>query len=153
VVALDEADSEAGSQVKADNEFLLSAGEAVDDEESDSGSQVIALEDSESFDQDAATMLKSEEGGLGAEAFEPIGAEGGLESAPGAAGGQPVYVQVPQVETPYSVWNVLALGTVAGMLALSGMMMVDVMLNMWAFSGTNGVSTGLMDMFVSMFGM
>jgi hypothetical protein len=152
VVALDEADQEAGSQVKADNEFLLSAGESLDEEESDSGSQVIALEDSESFDQDAATMLKSEEGALGAEAFEPIGAEGGLETAPGA-GGQPVYVQVPQVEAPYSVWNVLALGTVAGMLALSGMMMVDVMLNMWAFSGTNSASTGLMDMFVSMFGM
>jgi len=153
VVALDDADQEAGSQVKADNEFLLSAGETLDDEESDSGSQVIALEDSESFDQDAATMLKSEEGALGAEAFEPIGGEGGLETAPGMGGGQPVYVQVPQVETPYSVWNVLALGTVAGMLALSGMMMVDVMLNMWMFGGTNSVSTGLMDMFVGMFGM
>ena len=87
------------------------------------------------------------------EAFEPIGAEGGLEAAGGVGGGQPVYVQVPQVETPYSVWNVLALGTVAGMLALSGMMMVDVMLNMWAFNQPNSASTGLMDMFVSMFGM
>jgi hypothetical protein len=152
VVALDEAEQDAGTQVKADNEFLLSAGETLDDEESDSGSQVIALEDSESFDQDAATMLKSEEGALGAEAFEPIGGEG-LEATPGMGGGQPVYVQVPKTETPYSVWNVLALGTVAGMLALSGMMMVDVMLNMWAFGGTNSVSTGLMDMFVSMFGM
>jgi hypothetical protein len=39
------------------------------------------------------------------------------------------------------------------MLALSGMMMVDVMLNMWSFSGTTSLSTGLMDVFVSMFGM
>ena len=155
VVALggEEADQDVATQVKADNEFLLSASDSLDDEESDSGSQVIALEDSESFDQDAATMLKTEEGALGAEAFEPVGVEEGLEGAAPAVGGQPVYVTVPRTEAPYSVWNVLALGTVAGMLALSGMMMVDVMLNMWSFSGTNSVSTGLMDAFVGMFGM
>src|SRR5262249_34472599 len=126
VVSLDEeaVDQEAGSQVKADNEFLLSAGETLDEDESDSGSQVIALEDSESFDQDAATMLKSEEGALATEAFQPVGMESGLEGAAAAPGAQPVYVQVPSAETPYSVWNVLFLGGVAGMLALSGMMMV-----------------------------
>src|SRR6476646_8213015 len=44
VVSHDDAavDQEAGSQVKADNEFLLSAGETLDEDESDSGSQVIA---------------------------------------------------------------------------------------------------------------
>jgi hypothetical protein len=141
------------SGIKADNEFLLSAGDTLDEDESDSGSQVIALEDSESFDQEAATMLKADEGALGAEAFQPLGAEGALEGAPaGAIAGQPVYVQRP-VEAPYSVANVISLGLVAGMLALSGMMMVDVMLNMWSFSQPNGVSTGLMDAFVSMFGM
>ena len=30
----------------------------------------------------------------------------------------------------------MSLGTVAGLLALAGMMMVDVMLNMWSFDGT-----------------
>jgi hypothetical protein len=156
VVSLDDAavDEEAGSQVKADNEFLLSAGETLDEDESDSGSQVIALEDSESFDQDAATMLKADEAGLGADAFQPVGMEAGLEGAGAAAPGtQPVYVQVASAETPYSVWNVLFLGGVAGMLALSGMMMVDVMLNMWNFSGTGSLSTGIMDAFISMFGM
>jgi len=64
-----------------------------------------------------------------------------------------MYVQVAGAETPYSVWNVLFLGGVAGMLALSGMMMVDVMLNMWNFSGTGSLSTGIMDAFISMFGM
>jgi hypothetical protein len=139
--------------VKADNEFLLSAGETLDEDESDSGSQVIALEDSESFDQDAATMLKADEAGLAADAFQPVGMESGLEGATAAPGAQPVYVQVASAETPYSVWNVLFLGGVAGMLALSGMMMVDVMLNMWNFSGTGSLSTGIMDAFISMFGM
>jgi hypothetical protein len=155
VVSLDDAavDEEAGSQVKADNEFLLSAGETLDEDESDSGSQVIALEDSESFDQDAATMLKADEAGLAADAFQPVGVEAGLEGATATPGAQPVYVQVASAETPYSVWNVLFLGGVAGMLALSGMMMVDVMLNMWNFSGTGTLSTGIMDAFISMFGM
>jgi hypothetical protein len=155
VVSLDDAavDEEAGSQVKADNEFLLSAGETLDEDESDSGSQVIALEDSESFDQDAATMLKADEAGLAADAFQPVGVEAGLEGAGAAPGGHPVYVQVASAETPYSVWNVLFLGGVAGMLALGGMMMVDVMLNMWNFSGTGSLSTGIMDAFISMFGL
>lgn len=154
VVALggEEADQDQPMQVKADNEFLLSASDTLDEDDSDSGSQVIALEDSASFDQDAATMLKADEGALATESFQPIGAEGGLEAAPGM-GGQPVYVQVASAETPYSVWNVLFLGTVAGMLALSGMMMVDVMLNMWSFSGTNSVSTGIMDAFLNMVNM
>src|SRR5438552_3228545 len=131
VVALgtEEADQDQPTQVKADNEFLLSASDTLDEDDSDSGSQVIALEDSASFDQDAATMLKADEGALAAESFQPIGAEG-LEAAPGL-GPQAVYVQTVAAEPPYSVWNVLGLGTVAGMLALAGMMMVDVMLNMW----------------------
>jgi hypothetical protein len=148
VIALEAeaADPDQATQLKADNEFLLSPGDALQEDESDSGSQVIALEDSESFDQDAATMLKAEPGGaLAADAFQPVGE--GLGAA------QPVYVQVPTVETPYSVWNVLALGLVAGMLALSGMMMTDVMLNMWSFNGTSSVSTGIMDMFLSTFGL
>jgi hypothetical protein len=153
-VGADAGADEHPSGIKADNEFLLSAGEAMDEDESDSGSQVIALEDSESFDQEAATMLRTdEEGALGADAFQPLGAEGALEGAPAAAAaGQPVYVQ-RAVEAPYAMATVISLGLVAGMLALSGMMMVDVMLNMWSFSEPNSVSTGLGDVFVSMFGM
>ena len=81
---------------------MLSAGETLDEDESDSGSQVIALEDSESFDQDAATMLKADEGGLGVDAFQPVGMESGIGGAATAtAGGQPMYVQVASAETPY----------------------------------------------------
>jgi hypothetical protein len=153
VLGTEAADQDQATQIKADNEFLLSAGDTLEEDESDSGSQVIALEDSESFDQDAATMLK-QEGALGADVFTPLGAEGALEGvAPGVGAVQPAYVQTVAAEPPYSVWNVLSLGVVAGMLALSGMMMVDVMLNMWSFSSPNSVSTGLMDVFVSMLGM
>jgi len=148
VIALETeaADPDQATQLKADNEFLLSPGEGAQEDESDSGSQVIALEDSESFDQEAATMLKSE-GALAAD-FQPVGME------PGAMGaGQPVYVQVPTVETPYSIWNVLSLGLVVMLLCVSGMMMMDIMFNMWSFSGTTSVTTGVMDAFLSILNM
>ena len=103
VIALETeaADPDQATQLKADNEFLLSPGETLAEDESDSGSQVIALEDSESFDQEAATMLKAEGGALAADAFQPVGMEAGAMGA-----GQPVYVQVPTQELPYSIWPV-----------------------------------------------
>jgi hypothetical protein len=144
---------EGGSALKSDNEFLLSAGSSLEEDESDSGSQVIALEDSESFDQEAATMLKPGEG-LADDAFQPVVVEPSFEAAPetGAAA-QPMYVTVPATEAPYSVWNVISLGTAAGLLALAGMMMVDLMLNMWSFDEPSSITTGLMDGFVGMLGM
>jgi hypothetical protein len=159
VISLEQeaADPDQATQLKADQDFQLTpAGAEAIDDESDSGSQVIALEDSEAFDQEAATMLKSEPGGaLAADAFQPMGDPG--MGAGGAMGGmapaQPVYVQVPVVEAPYSIWNVLSLMAIALMLSLGAMMMVDVMLNMWSFSGQSSITTGIMDMFTSTFGL
>jgi hypothetical protein len=103
-------------------------------------------------------MLKSEPGGaLAADAFQPIGSEAGMGMGAGSMGGlapsQPVYVQVPVVEAPYSIWNVLSLMAIALMLSLGAMMMVDLMLNMWSFSGSSSITTGIMDMFTSTFGL
>jgi hypothetical protein len=157
VISLDAeaADPDQATQLKADNEFLLAPGDKAEDE-SDSGSQVIALEDSEAFDQDAATMLGAQQAAapvLTADAFQPIGADLGAPAAVGMAAGQPVYVQVPAQEMPYSVWNVLSLGTVALLLALGGMLMTDVMLNMWSFGGTTSASTQVMDFFIKTFNL
>lgn len=148
------------TQVKADDEFQLSA-EGVQEEESDSGSQVIALEDSESFDREAATMLRpgEEAAPLAGDMFqalapeEAVVQEGFEQPALGAAPVQPAYVSVAALEPAYSVWNVLSLTAVTLLLALSGMLMVDVMLNMWQFAGTSSVGTGLADAIVAMFGL
>jgi hypothetical protein len=155
IVALETegADPDQATQLKADNEFLLSPGDTLTEDESDSGSQVIALEDSESFDQEAATMLKAEPAGLAPDAFTPVVADTGLAAAPGMMPTQPTYVQVPVVEQPYSVWNVISLSLAVLLLAMAGMLMVDVMLNMWSFSEPGTVSTGIMDMFLATFGM
>lgn len=167
VISLEDeaADPDQATQLKADDQFLLSPGDAMVDDESDSGSQVIALEDSEGFDQDAATMLGAGDAGLLTEdafAAMPVDALGAAAigtqatAMPGMTGGavsQPVYVQVPVVEAPYSIWNVLSLSLVTLLLALCGMLMVDVMLNMWAFDGAGSLSTAVMDGVISMFGL
>ena len=168
VISLEDeaADPDQATQLKADDQFLLSPGDALVDDESDSGSQVIALEDSEGFDQDAATMLGGGDGGLLTEdafAAMPVDALGAAAiggqamAMPGgmqAAGmSQPVYVQVPIVEAPYSIWNVLSLSLVTLLLAICGMLMVDVMLNMWYFDGTGTLSTSLMDAVISAFAL
>ena len=154
VVSLDDEafDPDQATQLKADDQFLLSPSDNLLEDESDSGSQVIALEDSEAFDQDAATMLRSEGAALTDDAFVPAPSD-----ALGAQGqqmaGAPVYVQVPMVETPYSIWNVLSLGSIAMLLALTGMLMVDIMLNMWMWDDGQARSMALMDLMLSTFGM
>jgi hypothetical protein len=163
VIALEEepADPEEATQLKADDQFMLSASDALMEDESDSGSQVIALEDSEAFDENAATMLKpGEPGMLADDAFaaatmaapaDPLAAATLAPGAMPAGVGMPVYVQ--QAELPYSIWNVLSLFAIVMLLALTGMFMTDVMLNMWSWNGAGQASTGLMDSVISMFGL
>lgn len=158
VISLSEeaADQDEATQLKADDQFMLSPSDNLQEDESDSGSQVIALEDSAAFDENAATLLKQEQPGmLGEEAF---GAAVAMPAEPLAAatisptfGAAPVYV--PPVEAPYSIWNVLGLMATAGVLALCGMLMVDVMMNMWSWNGADApVSSGIMNAILGMFG-
>jgi hypothetical protein len=175
VIALDDdgGDPDQATQLKQDDQFLLSPTDSLGDDESDSGSQVIALEDSESFDADAATMLRSGAvpGAMGAMApmsedpfasaqvvmepfadATPVAGGMGMAGMPGV-GAQPVYVQVPVVEAPYSVWNVLGLFLVTIMLVGCGMLAFDILLNMWVFDSQSSMSTALMDAAISTFGL
>jgi hypothetical protein len=56
-------------------------------------------------------------------------------------------------EAPYSIWNVLGLLACVLVLALTGMLMTDLMRNMWAFDSSQVASTGLMDAFLSAFNL
>jgi len=166
VISLEEevADPDLATQLKADEAFSLSpaSAEGGADDESDSGSQVIALEDSSAFDQNAATMLNQGAGPLLTEgAFTEMPMPGFDMNAgvapmmPGAMPGmqgQPYVVAAP-VEAPYSVWNVLGLMATAGVLALSGMLMWDVMLNLWSYDQGATASTSLMDFFIGAVGL
>ncbi len=127
-----------------DDDFLLTPVESGDAMDDDSGSQVIAL-DTDEIDAEEATLISEdfEEGGAialeeGVEAVAPLGAAaGGIAAAPEAA---------------YSLWNVVGLGMCALMLALSGMMMTDLVRNMWSWDGAYSLNSTLMDAISGMFG-
>ena len=159
VVGLDDADpfdgleavDSAPAPVKKDEEFLLSPSDEMFMDESDSGSQVIALEDSEAFDQDAG-MAQPDAGGQALLA-ETAGLEqqldsldsGGTPATPiAAAAPAPVSVTPDAPETPYTIWNVLGLLLIIMFLSLSGILMTDMMMNMWAWEEEgHEVATGI----------
>jgi excisionase family DNA binding protein len=148
--------SEEATILKADDEFMLSTGGDLGSDESDSGSQVIALEDSEAFDENAATMLRPNQPGLVVEdldsAFDGLGG-GETTGATPAAAGAPGYLTAAPPEAPYTVMNVAALVCCVFLLMITGMLMTDLMRNMWAFDTDRMMSTSLMDGILSALGM
>ena len=144
VIALEEepADPEEATQLKADDQFMLSASDALMEDESDSGSQVIALEDSEAFDENAATMLKAGEqpGLLSDDAFAaaataaPMDPLAAATLSPGMAP-----AGAPDVHAAGGIalfhLECASLFAIVILLAFTGMFMTDVMLNMWSWNG------------------
>ncbi len=88
-----------------------------------------------------STMLEEDVGGAGQTL-----AEGGLGGGPSpsfAPAGAPVAAY--GVETPYPVWVVLLMGICLLFLALCGMMMYDLMRNMWSWNAPYSVNSTIMD--------
>jgi excisionase family DNA binding protein len=168
VIALDEeeADPEVATQLKADEAFSLSPVPGMGEDDLDSGSQVIALEDSVAapFGMAAgATALRSGASGSLASAMEAagMGSDPGfqaleLEPAPGmgtASSLSGMQRMMGPVEIPYSIWNVLGLLLTAGTLGLSGLIMLDVMWNMWSFHEPGKITTGITETLFSALGI
>jgi excisionase family DNA binding protein len=165
VIALEEeADPDAATQLKADDNFLLEPVEDGD-EEDESGSQVIALEDSEQYDADAATMLGGEgDQALVAEADSDMfgqeiaayGQQGAGGAAQPMAGPMPMPIHQPAAAMPeagYSIWNVLALFCAMMFLMFGGLLMFDLVNNMWEAQGVGAGSTWIMDKVIEGFGL
>jgi len=159
-------DYDEAQPVERDEEFLLSPSDEMMDDESDSGSQVIALEESETFDQDAATMLQGDGAAaliadtdgmeaqvdpFGAPALGPRQGQGPAPMAPG--GPQPAFMPAMAPELPYSIWNVLGLLLVVGVLSVTGIIMTDIVSNMWAWEEAADVSTSISDGITGMVGL
>jgi len=142
-------DPDSATMLKADEEFALGPQMmGMGDDSSDSGSQVIELTDSETFEDSAGTVIGPADmlGGMGG--FEAAGAglgAAGLGAAvvPGAQ--QQATLPPATLEAPYSVWNVIGLLCVVMVMGLTGVLMVDVLRNMWAFDAPYGVSSSIMD--------
>ncbi len=147
-----EASPDDATQLKQDEEFLLSpSDEMLGDESSDSGSQVIALEDSEAFEDEAAIDADEEPALL---ADDSAGLQEQLEPFDGAALAERKVVLQGTGELPeaaYSVWNVLGLLSILIPLGVTGMLMTDVIRNMWSWNGSSAMTTSLMDFFVGLF--
>jgi excisionase family DNA binding protein len=145
-------DAEPAQNLKKDEDFLLTPSDEMFTDESDSGSQVIALEDSVAFDQDAAALggpLLADTAGLdqqldalggGGVAATPIGMQ-----APVYAGGPP--------EAPYSFWNIAGLVMVLMFFSLTGVLLSDMVRNMWAWEEGMDVATSISEGVTAAFGM
>ncbi len=139
------ADVAADSGVQKDEQFMLEPSDDMFADESDSGSQVIALEDSEAFEQEGM------DGDLGGDNFDELGALGAAPSAPVLA---PSHGRPGELaEAPYSVWNIMGLVTIALFLLLTGILMTDTVRNMWAWEEGRDVSTGLSEGITKAFGL
>ena len=143
------------TQLQQDEEFLLSpSDEMLGDESSDSGSQVIALDDSGAFESDADVaaldsaepMLVPDEGDALDVQLEPI------DGAAAVAGAIPI-ASADAPEAAYSAWNIMALLLVVLLLSVTGMMMADIVRNMWAWNGDTSVTSGLASSIIDALGM
>ena len=139
------------SQLQQDDDFLLTPLEDAMGDDSESSSQVIALDDPDSgFDPASATVM---EGGGDVD----LAMLGGDEEGGGAATliqpePEQIVIQQPVVrELPYSVWNLLSLFFCIVLLAVSGMLMYDLVRQVWSWEGVHPVNSGLMDAIIGMF--
>ena len=138
-------DLDAATDLQSDEDFLLTPVEGDLADESDSGSQVIAL-DSEEFEGSASTIL-------GEEGVTTDGPEFISEEHPEDAGilaGAPAMQMVP--ESNYTIWNVVGLGLILLPLALSGLMMFDVIRHMWSWDEPYTINSSLIEALTGVFG-
>ena len=164
------ADDASGSMVdfQADEEFQLSPSGVGLEADFDSGSQVIEVEDSEAIgeavefaDVEEAPMAEAfatdEAGFAEAEAVEEdaddAGAAAGLDTTaarrstaiptPGASAGY---------EIPFSLMQCLALLSILAVLTLGGMLMTDLVRNMWAYNDSAAPVSSLTNALIDLMG-
>lgn len=139
------------ARVQPDEEFLLEPTLDALEDESDSGSQVIALEDSQLFSE---ALVETE---LEAEEVTPAASAAPLEAFSVSATAAPTtaaaaYAAEPR-ELPYTIWNLIGLLAIVGLLSITGIMMTDVIMNMWAWEEASDVSSSISDGITAMVGL
>ncbi|MGH7194179.1 MAG: hypothetical protein ACREJM_11725, partial [Candidatus Saccharimonadales bacterium] len=158
-----EFDSDAVMELQGEDDFLLTPlEESVDDESQDSGSQVIALDSDSDFTDAGAVlggppaataMLEADDLGMGDALGAHVDVGAGLAMAPTlAAAPGAMMMMAPVREAQYTWVNVSFLSLCVLILALTGMMMFDLMRNMWSWDGHYAGTSPLMDMVLTIFG-
>lgn len=153
IVLDDAADSDSATIMQEDDFNLTPLEEAMDDDSS--GSQIIALEDSEIYtDESSATILadsedlESEPAMLDAAAYTPDLAGGGLVPA---GVGAPVMTGAPALpEAPYTIWQIAGLCLVVVLLTSGAMVAYDLARGLWQPEGQMIGSGSVLDFFLRM---
>jgi excisionase family DNA binding protein len=147
VISLEgDVDLEGATQLKADDDFLLTPLEEAASDETDSGSQVIALDAEEDFSSGMFAPLEG--GGVAMLEEEAVPAGGPLAGVGAAAtlAATPALMTSAQVpEAPYTVWNVVSLFCCAVFLILGGMMVYDLLIHIWSWDQPYTVNSSIMD--------
>jgi excisionase family DNA binding protein len=142
-----------------DEEFQLSPSSGDIELEEDSGSQVIELEDSSDFG-DAAVALPSDGGmggmGMGAVAGDSgdiFGSTSALGGGAVAAASGPAAVAIATPDVPLGTVEVVLLMLTLTLMCLCGIMVSDIIVNMWAWNSSSDMTSGFTEMVLSAFGM
>lgn len=142
-----------------DEEFQLSPSSGDIELEEDSGSQVIELEDSSDFG-DAAVALPSDGGmggmGMGAVAGDSgdiFGSTSALGGGAVAAASGPAAVAMATPDVPLGTVEVVLLMLTLTLMCLCGIMVSDIIVNMWAWNSSSDMTSGFTEMVLSAFGM
>ncbi len=131
-------------EVKADSgDFMLTPMDEGAEEDADSGSQVIALESAEDMDESAVTRLSSGPIDLGEDLVETDDAAAAPVAV--AAAAAPAAAPVFAREVQFSTWNTAFLGMCSFLMLLVGMMMIDLLRNMWSWNETYALNSSMMD--------
>ena len=133
IVELD--DGESPMMLEEDDFNLTPLDSPMDDEDDTSGSQVIALEDSEIYADESAATVLSDDG------FAPVEAEVGFDDGFGGGyddgnydtGFAPAGVMAAAEieESPYSVAQIISLGGVLLLMLSGGMVAYNLAQNLW----------------------
>jgi hypothetical protein len=133
--------ADGGSGGDADGVFSLTADTTDSGSgEDDSSSQIIALDE----------VVDSEEMAAGAAVFDDVG----LEEAAGDHGMDLVdegHTVVPSTEVSFSLGSVLGLTGCVALLCLGGIMMFDLVRNIWSWNKTYSLNSSLIDSILSLF--
>jgi excisionase family DNA binding protein len=135
-----------------DEEFQLSPSSGDMEIEEDSGSQVIELEDSSDFGDTGAVALPGDMGmdmGAASGGFGGFGDGGNI--TPVGSPAAPIAMVSPEV--PIGIWQVLTLLTTLLLMCMSGILVTDIVRNMWSWNGSSDMTSGFTSMVLSAFGM
>ncbi|MEM8911323.1 MAG: helix-turn-helix domain-containing protein [Planctomycetota bacterium] len=154
---------------QADEEFRLSASGVSLEGAEESGSQVIAIEESGAVEAEAVDFGSDADfGGGGFDDAVEVADEAGLDDPMAMDGGglddggldgsmsesgsiQPAGAAMA-FEVPFTLLQTVSLLLILVVLSLAGMLMTDLVRNMWAYSETSAPVSGLTDALIDLMG-